>query len=174
MSERRLIVAVCGSVRPPPEAAAMAEAIGEGIVSNGWILATGGLGGIMEAASRGARSSAAWTGHQVIGVLPSDQAADANPFVDIAMPTGLGRARNAVLVQMADAVVAVHGMAGTLSEIALAWQMGTPVVCLMAGGVAQQMASTSLDDRRTDAIAGAASAEEALRWLRKRLGGFPT
>jgi hypothetical protein len=87
---------------------------------------TGGLGGAMEAASRGAKAA----GGTTLGILPSADADDANEWVDVAVPTGLGEARNVLLVRAADALIAVAGEFGTLSEIALALKVGKPVVGL--------------------------------------------
>jgi uncharacterized protein (TIGR00725 family) len=84
----------------------------------------GGLGGVMEAVCRGAREA----GGTTIGILPGADRAAANPFVGVAIPSGLGEARNALVVRAADAVIAVGGGYGTLSEIALALKAGKPVV----------------------------------------------
>ena len=96
------------------------------LARGGFVVVNGGLGGVMEAAARGAREG----GGIVIGLLPGDDRADANPHLTVAIPTGLGQARNALVVSAADAVVAVGGSWGTLSEIALARRAGKPVVCL--------------------------------------------
>jgi uncharacterized protein (TIGR00725 family) len=80
----------------------------------------------MEAACRGAKSA----GGTTIGILPGSRRADANRWVDVAIPTGLGEVRNALVVRTADAVIAISGEFGTLSEIALALKIGTPVVGL--------------------------------------------
>jgi uncharacterized protein (TIGR00725 family) len=88
------------------------------------VLVCGGLGGVMEAACRGAREG----GGTTVGILPGADRADANPFVDVAVATGLGEARNALVVRSADALVAVGRGYGTLSEIALAIKAGKPVV----------------------------------------------
>ena len=90
------------------------------------MLVCGGLGGVMEAACRGAKEAGATT----VGILPGTDRAAANPFVDVAVPTGLGEARNALVVRAADALVAVGGGHGTLSEIALALKAGKRVVGL--------------------------------------------
>jgi uncharacterized protein (TIGR00725 family) len=90
------------------------------------VLVCGGLGGVMEAACRGAKGSGGLT----VGILPGADRAAANPFVDVAIPTGLGEARNALVVRAADAVIAIGGGYGTLSEIALALRAGKPVVGL--------------------------------------------
>ena len=122
-----LFIAVVGGGGdlPRPQQAA-AEAVGRAVAQSGAVLVCGGLGGAMEAACRGARAEGGLT----VGILPGGARTDANPYVDIAVPTGLGEARNALVVRAADAVVAVAGEYGTLSEIALALQAGIPVVGL--------------------------------------------
>jgi uncharacterized protein (TIGR00725 family) len=104
----------------------VAEQVGYELARRGAVVVTGGLGGAMEAACRGAKNG----GGTTIGILPSDQRHDANRWVDVAVPTGLGEGRNALVVRAADAVVAVAGEFGTLSEIALALRLGRPVVGL--------------------------------------------
>jgi uncharacterized protein (TIGR00725 family) len=104
----------------------LAEKVGRAVADAGAVLVCGGLGGVMEAACRGAQRA----GGTTVGILPGHDRADANPHVDIAIPTGLGEARNALVVRAADAVVAVAGEYGTLSEIALALKVGIPVVGL--------------------------------------------
>ena len=105
---------------------AAAEAVGRGLARRGAVVVCGGLGGVMEAACRGARAE----GGTTFGILPGVDRADANPFVDVALPTGMGEARNALVVRAADALVALAGEFGTLSEIALALRLGKPVVGL--------------------------------------------
>jgi len=112
----------------PGEAAAdeleTAEELGRLIAEAGAALVCGGRGGVMEAACRGARTAGGLT----VGILPGRDRREANPYVEVAIPTGLGEARNALVVRSADAVVAVGGAYGTLSEIAFALRAGTPVV----------------------------------------------
>jgi uncharacterized protein (TIGR00725 family) len=105
---------------------AAAERIGRELAARGATLVCGGLGGVMEAACRGAKEG----GGTTVGILPGDDRAAANQFVDVAIPTGLGEARNALVVRAADALVAVGGGYGTLSEIALALKAGKRVVSL--------------------------------------------
>jgi uncharacterized protein (TIGR00725 family) len=88
------------------------------------VVVCGGLGGVMEAACRGAKDA----GGTTVGILPGHGRADANPYVDVAIATGLGEARNALVVRAADALIAIGGEYGTLSEIALALKAGKPVV----------------------------------------------
>jgi uncharacterized protein (TIGR00725 family) len=102
---------------------AVAEAVGAELGRRGAVVVTGGLGGVMQAACRGARSAGATT----LGILPGDDRGAANPFVSVAVATGLGELRNALVVRSADAVVAIAGGAGTLSEIAFALKAGKPV-----------------------------------------------
>ena len=108
------------------ETAKLATRVGELIAERGCILFTGGRGGVMKAASRGARRA----GGRVVGILPGADAAEANQYVEIAIATGLGEARNAVIATAADAMIAVGGEFGTLSEIAFALKLGKRVVVL--------------------------------------------
>jgi uncharacterized protein (TIGR00725 family) len=108
------------------EEAAAAEAVGRALVEGGAVLVCGGRGGVMEAACRGAKSAGGLT----IGILPGASRREANPYVDIPIVTGLGEERNAIITRTAQAVVAVGGSYGTLSEIVFALAFGVPVVGL--------------------------------------------
>lgn len=119
-------IAVVGPGRADSRETAWAEAAGAAIADAGAVLVCGGLGGVMEAACRGARSRAGTT----VGLLPGLDRKQANGWVLVAVPTGLGEARNALVVRAADALVAIGGAWGTLSEIALALQAGKTVVGL--------------------------------------------
>ncbi len=161
---RRHVAAVVGGSSASDTMLAVAEALGAGLVDAGFRVATGGLGGVMTAASRGARQASGWTDGSVIGVLPGLVAADANPFVDVVVPTGMNYARNTILVAMADIVVAVGGGSGTLSEIALAWQHGKPIITIDIGeGWSARLSGERLDHRREDLLHRAVSAEDAAR-----------
>ena len=109
-------IAVIGASAPSPEQEQAAEDIGRGLGAAGCVVITGGRGGVMAAASRGAHEA----GATVVGILPGTDRRDANEWVGIALPTGIGELRNGLIVRAADAVVAVGGAYGTLSEIALA------------------------------------------------------
>lgn len=117
-------IAVVGPGEADDATCDRAEVVGGAVAAAGADLVCGGLGGVMEAACRGARAA----GGRTIGILPGGERAEANPAVDVAIPTGMGEARNAVLVRTADALVAVAGGWGTLSEIALAVKLARPVV----------------------------------------------
>jgi len=150
-----------------PAIAAAAEALGQLAIEAGFRLVSGGRDGVMEAASRGARAASSWREGDVIGILPGYERAQANPFVDVVIPTGLGIARNVVVVASADVVVAIAGGSGTLSEIAIAWQLGKPVIGIdlglgQPGGWAERAAGTAIDDRRGDQVRRARSPAEAV------------
>jgi len=98
----------------------------------------------------------------VIGILPGEEAALANEFVDIAIPSGMGYARNVLIVRTAAAVIAVGGGAGTLSEIAHAWQLNRPIVALDTDGFSGELAGRALDDRARPPIAKASTARAAV------------
>jgi len=121
---RATYVAVVGSSDATEQHAQTAEQVGAGLARAGAVLITGGRGGVMAAASRGASQA----GGTVVGLLPGLDRAAANEWVTVALPTGLGELRNGLIIRAADAVVAVGGAYGTLSEIALALAAGVPVV----------------------------------------------
>lgn len=125
MGAMSFTIAVVGPAQAEPDDLAAAEEVGRLLAVTGNAVITGGYGGVMEAASRGAAIGEG----TVIGILPGLER-DANPFVTIALPTGLGELRNGVIVRAADAVICVGGSWGTLSEVALAVRTGVPVVML--------------------------------------------
>lgn len=119
-------VAVCGPSEATDAEAARAEEVGRLLAGSGAVVLCGGLGGVMDAAARGARAA----GGIVVGILPGETRTGANPNLTVAIPTGMGEARNALIARASDAVIAVGGGWGTLSEIALARKMGKPVIGL--------------------------------------------
>jgi uncharacterized protein (TIGR00725 family) len=114
-------IAVIGPAQATPGELEAAYATGRAIAGNDAVLVSGGLGGVMEAACRGAQEA----GGTTVGILPGTE--DGNPYLDITIRTGLGHARNVLVVQSADAVIAIGGSYGTLSEIAIALKTGRPV-----------------------------------------------
>jgi uncharacterized protein (TIGR00725 family) len=147
----RPYVAVIGSRDADAEQARVAEEVGAELGRRGAVVVTGGLGGVMAAASKGARAEGAVT----VGVLPGADRGDANPDVEVALATGLGEVRNALVVHAVDAVIAVGGAYGTLSEIAFALNAGTPVVAVGSWEL-------SLAGRPVDSIRCADSAQGAV------------
>ena len=119
-------IAVIGGGQCSKEEARLAEEVGRELARRGAILVCGGLGGIMEAACKGASSEGGIT----VGILPGDSSQAANPYVQIPIVTGLGEARNVIVVKSAQAVIAIGGSYGTLSEIGHALQNGIPVIGL--------------------------------------------
>ena len=117
-------VAVVGPGEASPQELQAAEEVGAGLADAGAVVVTGGLGGVMEAACRGARSR---RGHTV-GILPGDDREAANGWVEIALATGMGELRNGLVVRASDALVAIGSGHGTLSEVALALKLGRPVI----------------------------------------------
>ncbi|MFQ5922133.1 MAG: TIGR00725 family protein [Anaerolineales bacterium] len=120
------IIAVIGPANCTEHQAELAERVGTLIAERGVFLICGGRGGVMEAACKGAAS----TGGTTIGILPGNEVSEGNPYLTIALPTGLGEARNAVVVSAGQAVIAIGGAYGTLSEIALALKAGRRVIGL--------------------------------------------
>lgn len=120
------LIAVIGGSQCSSEEARVAEEVGRELARKGAILVCGGLGGVMEAASRGASAE----GGMTIGILPGDNRQSANPYVQIPIVTGMGYARNVAVVKSAQAVIAIGGSYGTLSEIAHALQGDIPVIGL--------------------------------------------
>ena len=120
------IIGVIGDSDPDPETAALAEQAGAEIARTGAVLVCGGLGGVMQAAARGAKEAGGLT----VGVLPGYEPETANPFIDIPIITGMGHARNVVIAATAHALIAMSGSYGTLSEIAIGLKLKKRVVSL--------------------------------------------
>ncbi|MGA1793823.1 MAG: TIGR00725 family protein [Thermoplasmatota archaeon] len=173
---KRPMVAVIGSgdTRPGDRSYTSAEEIGRSLVDNGFRVLTGGLRGIMEAASKGAHLSEGYIDGSVIGILPGQDPALANEYVDIAIPTGLGIARNTIITN-ADAIIAVGGGSGTLSEMAFAWQKGKLIIALDVPGWSGELGGRKLDERNRhpnvpdDRVYMAGSAREAVGILLDKL-----
>jgi uncharacterized protein (TIGR00725 family) len=141
----RAHIAVVGASDPSSEDARLAEAVGSAVAAAGAVLVCGGLAGVMEAAARGAKGGGGLT----LGILPGKSRAAANEYIDCAVATGLGDFRNYLVVAAADAVVALPGSHGTLSEIAMALTLKKPVV--------------GLGTWEIEGVVRASSAEEAVR-----------
>jgi uncharacterized protein (TIGR00725 family) len=140
-----------------------AEAVGALLAAGGAVLVCGGLGGMMEAACRGAASS----GGVTLGLLPGDDPSDANPWVTIPLATGLGHLRNALVARVADVVVAIGGAHGTLSEVAMALTVGTPVIGLATWDLVRP------DGRADDGITRVDDPGAATRAAFAAVGGGP-
>ena len=148
---REPYVAVVGPSAGTPAELALGDAVGRGLAKAGAVLVCGGMGGVMEAAAGGALNA----GGKTVGILPTASRLEGNPYLTIAVATGMGEARNAIVVRTADVVIAIHGEFGTLSEIALALKMGKPVVGLGTWELTKA-------GEPSDAIVRATSAEDAV------------
>jgi len=148
---------VIGDADAGAEAYRAAEKIGAMLARHGIIVITGGRGGVMEAACRGARGA----GGISIGILPGEEFGAANGYCSIVIPTGLGHSRNSLTILAGDFVIAIGGGAGTLSELCFAWIHEKPVLALtLYGGWSAQLADSALDHRRKDSVIGCHSVEE--------------
>lgn len=151
MINKKKFIAVIGGGECSPQQAVLAEEVGREIARHGAVLVCGGLGGVMEAACRGASAEEGIT----IGILPGHNRQTANPYVQIPIVTNMGTARNIIVVKSAQAVIAIDGSYGTLSEIGHALQNGIPVIGL-------ETWSLSKEDQPDNAIITAKSATEAV------------
>jgi uncharacterized protein (TIGR00725 family) len=159
--KRQIQVLVIGSDGDhcPENTYVAAREVGAQIASKGAITVTGGLGGVMEAACRGAKEK----GGMVVGIIPHEDMSYANPFCDIIIPTGIGFARNFITAYSADTCIVVGGGAGTYIEACVAYQKGKPIVALTGtGGTADKIADSYLDDRKTVKVLSAATPQEAV------------
>jgi uncharacterized protein (TIGR00725 family) len=145
----KLYLSVVGPSNATPEQIVLAYEVGRSCAEAGAVVVTGGLGGIMEAACQGATSA----GGVTVGLLPGSDRGDGNEYLTVSLPTGIGELRNGLVVRAADAVIAVGGSWGTLSEIALALRTGRTVVGLGAWPLPEA----------SDDFVQASTAEEAVR-----------
>jgi uncharacterized protein (TIGR00725 family) len=146
-----MIIGVIGDSSCPPEEAKLAESVGELLAQRGATIVCGGLGGVMEAVCRGAKSKGGLT----VGILPGQDSSMANSWVDIPVVTGIGEARNVVVAKSAQAIIAIGGNYGTLSEIAYALKSSIPVIGLNTW-------SLSRNGQEDDSIIRVQSATEAV------------
>jgi uncharacterized protein (TIGR00725 family) len=151
MVSHEMIIGVIGDSSCSPKEAKLAETVGELLAQRGATIVCGGLGGVMEAVCRGAKSKGGLT----VGILPGKNSSTANPWIDIPVVTGLGEARNAVVAKSAQAIIAIGGNYGTLSEIAYALKSSISVIGLNTW-------SLSRNGQEDDSIIKVQSATEAV------------
>ena len=166
-----MIISVLGNanIENNIEKQELAFNIGKVVIDNNYILATGGLGGVMKYASKGGKSSRNYKNNSIIGVIPSHNKKDANPYIDIVIPTGLSLARNLILVGMADAIIILGGGAGTLNEISLGWQLNKLIIAIDFDGWGKKVAGKQLDKRRDDIIFSAKDENEAMEIINEKI-----
>ena len=144
----------------------LAYETGTEIAKSGSVLITGGLGGVMEAASNGAHEA----GGLVVGIIPQNDPASANKFCDIVIPTGMGHTRDFLTALSADGVIVIGGGSGTLTEVCASYVHKKPIAALRnSGDVAEQYADTYLDHRNHVKITGVDSPKEAVDYILKQI-----
>lgn len=142
-----------------------AHSLGVFLGKRGCTVLNGGMQGTMEAVAKGVKSIKKTTS-KVVGILPFDNSLKANKYLDITIPTGIGFARNSVLVLSSDIIIALGGGAGTLNEISYAWQFGKKVFCYTgADGWSKKLANQNLDSRKENLLIGFESLEELSKLL---------
>jgi len=151
---RPIRIAVIGERQASAHLVEAAEAVGREVARRGGVLICGGMSGVMEAAARGASAA----GGVVVGILPTETAEEGNPFVTIPLPTGMGAARNVIIVRSAEAIIAVGGAYGTLSEIGYALNLNVPLIGLETWTVSRAGLTGS------DPIPRAETPEAAVDW----------
>ncbi len=139
---RRVAIGVLGGRDVGKDVLQIAERVGAGIAKLGGILVCGGMGGVMEAACIGAKSKDGLT----IGILPTSSKEEGNNYLDIAIATGMGSARNSIIVRSIDAAIAIDGQYGTLSEIAYCLEMGVKVIGLSTWNIEGVIEADSPED----------------------------
>ena len=162
----RRLIGVIGGGSASTTVLTAAEGVGYEIAQAGYSLVCGGLLGVMEAACRGLAQGRTELRNNTlaIGLLPGSDSADGNAYLDVAIPTGMGIARNLLVVRAADAIIVIDGASGTLSELAFAWQLGRPIVALAnTGGIAAEYAGRPIDAKRDAIVMGAETPREAVK-----------
>ena len=164
-----IVIGIIGDSEASEEEYKFAYILGAELAKRGFVIISGGRTGVMEAVSKGAKSAGGLT----LAILPSADKSEANPYVDIAIPTVLGWARNSLVPLASDIVIAIGGKAGTLSEIAYAWMYGKPIIAIVGfGGWSEKLAGKKIDDRRPDFIYPARTVEEVLELIEKILSNL--
>lgn len=164
---RRFQVTVIGRYDATDEQYAIGREIGKMLAELNLIAITGGRGGLMEAVARGCSEN----GGISVGILPGERFDDGNPYNTIALPTGIGYARNSMNVLAADVVVVVGGASGTLSEMAFAWSYRKPIIALTtSGGWAERLANQCIDHRNDEPVIGVDSLEQLRSELQRIVG----
>lgn len=135
-------------------------------MDEGHTLINGGMRGIMEASAKGARSSHAFEPHRLIAILPLEDPRSGNTLSGVKIATHLGKGRNHLIILNADAVIAIGGGAGTLNEMATAWELNRPLAAFVGGGGwSEKLAGTTIDTRRSDPIHPIQTIDELKTWL---------
>ena len=144
--------------------------LGKQLTDLNLMIVCGGRKGIMEAVCMGSKLSGKYQYPNTIGIIPSNDKTDANEYCDIVIPSGIGLARNSIIVNTADLLIAVAGGAGTLSEIAFAWQMNKKVICFTGfEGWAKNLAGKDLDLRNSNLLLSANTLDELIELVKENI-----
>jgi len=166
---KRQIVSVIGPSQPSSNDMIydFVVKLGKALVDNNCVIACGGMTGVMEAVCKGARESENYHFGCTIGIIPFTDKEHANEYCDIVIPTGIGMARNQIVANTGDVIIAIAGGAGTLSEIAFAWQFNKKVICYTGfGGWSEKLAGVDLDTKRKGLLVTAESLEDIIQLIR--------
>jgi uncharacterized protein (TIGR00725 family) len=148
--EKTILIGVIGAGECDDEIRELAYRVGSLIAKSGWGMVCGGLGGVMEGACHGASDAGGLT----IGILPGDTPDTANPYVSVPIATGMGIARNIIIVRSARVAIAISGRFGTLSEIAYCLQLGVPVISLRSHAVSPDIIQVDTPEQAIEKAAG--------------------
>lgn len=152
-----------------PELVKIAYETGMEIAKSGAVLITGGLGGVMKAASHGAKDGGGFT----VGIIPQNDFSFANEYCDVVVPTGMGLARDFLTALSGDGVIIIGGGSGTLSETCAAYMHKKPIVAIKtSGGIAEKYADTYLDHRKNVLITGVSSPKEAVKVILEKINSI--
>lgn len=139
MKKKKVFVGVIGAGKCSKKIFALAEEVGKEIAKSGAILVCGGLGGVMEGAAKGAKEAKGIT----IGILPGASKGEANPYIDIPIITGIGEGRNLMVIRSSDAIIALPGKYGTLSELSFAVKLDKPVVGISTWDISERITKSN-------------------------------
>ncbi|RMG32689.1 MAG: TIGR00725 family protein [Methanobacteriota archaeon] len=159
-------VAIIGSNQGNEILNAFAYRAGRFLMDEGHTIINGGMGGIMEASAKGAHSSPSFEPHRLIAILPLENPSKGNAHSGVKIATHLGKGRNYLIILNAEAVLAIGGGAGTLNEMATAWELNRPIAAFVGGGGwSEELAGKSIDSRRKDTIYPVHSIDDLRDWL---------
>ena len=166
MKNRQILVIGNNDNGCTPESEKLAYDVGSEVAKSNSVLITGGLGGVMRAASRGAQESGGIT----VGIIPQDDSSHANEFCNIVIPSGMGLTRDFLNALSADGVIVIGGGSGTLSELCAAYMYKKPIVALKnSGGTASKYSDGYLDHRKNVKIIGAETTQQAIKYILEQI-----
>ena len=166
MKNRQILVIGNNDNGCTPESEKLAYDVGSEVAKSNSVLITGGLGGVMRAASRGAQESGGIT----VGIIPQDDPSHANEFCDIVIPSGMGLTRDFLNALSADGVIAIGGGSGTLSEICAAYMHKKPIVALKnSGGIASKYSDKYIDRKKNVKIVGVDTPQQAIKYILEQI-----